>query len=289
VTGALWAAASGIGFGLFQSLNRRALRDIDDAFVSTFLQLAVAAVVLSAACVARGDVEALAGAPLGAIAAFAASGLVHFFLGWTFLNLSQKRIGAARTAPLLTFSPLFGLPVAAIAVGDLPSGAALAAILPMVAGAWLVSGGRDSQVRPADAVFGLGCALMWAVSPVLAVEGFDGIESPLLGVALGMVAAALAYAVAMAGRGRAIGAIAHRALGLKLVAALLVAFATWWRWIALEDVSVGVVLALSLLSVPVVLFLAPVLVGGHLEQVTARVWAGAALVVGGALALIVVG
>jgi drug/metabolite transporter (DMT)-like permease len=288
VTGALWAAASGIGFGLFQSLNRRALRDIDDAFISTFLQLAVAAVVLSGACAATGEASALADAPAISIAAFAASGLVHFLLGWTFLNLSQKRIGAARTAPLLTFSPLFGLPVAALTVGDLPSAAALAAIVPMVAGAWLVAGGRGGQVRPADALFGLGCALMWAVSPVFAVEGFDGIRSPLLGVALGMVAAALAYAVAMTGRGLALGAIARRTLGLKLVAALLVAFATWWRWIALDDASVAVVLALGLLSVPVVLFLAPLLVGAHLEQVNARVWAGSALVVGGALTLIAV-
>jgi hypothetical protein len=40
--------------------------------------------------------------------------------------------------------------------------------------------------------------------------------------------------------------------------------------------------------VPIVLFLAPVLSGRHLEQVTARVWAGAALVVCGSLALIAV-
>lgn len=288
MTGALWAAASGIGFGLFQSLNRRALSDIDDAFVSTFLQLAVAAVVLSAACVASGEAEGLAHAPAVSLVAFAVSGVVHFLLGWTFLNLSQKRIGAARTAPLLTFTPLFGLPVAAIAVGDLPGAAALAAIVPMVVGAWLVAGGRGGQVRPTDALFGLGCALMWAVSPVFAVEGFEGIESPLLGVAVGLVAAALAYAAAMAGRGLALGAIARRALGLKIVAALFVAFATWWRWIALDDASVAVVLALGLLSVPIVLFLAPILVGAHLEHVTARVWAGAALVVGGALTLIAV-
>jgi drug/metabolite transporter (DMT)-like permease len=287
VTGALWAAASGIGFGLFQSLNRRALRDIDDAFVSTFLQLAVAAVVLSAACVATGEVSALGDAPPAAIAAFAVSGIVHFLLGWTFLNLSQKRIGAARTAPLLTFAPLFGLPVAALTVGDVPQPAELAAIVPMVVGAWAVAGG--GTVRITDAVFGLGCALMWAISPVFALEGFDGIPSPLLGVSIGLVAAAAAYAVALVLRGSGLGTIPRGALRLKLVAGLLVAFATWWRWIALDDAPVGVVLALGLLSVPVVLFLAPLMVGAHLEQVTARIWAGSALVLTGALTLIAVG
>jgi drug/metabolite transporter (DMT)-like permease len=285
VTGALWAAASGIGFGLFQSLNRRAIRDIDDAFVSTFLQLLIAAVVLLAACVATGDLDGLAEAPIDAVAAFTAAGVVHFLLGWTFLNLSQKRIGASRTAPLLTLSPLFGLVVAAVTLGELPSAAALVAIAPMVAGAWLVAGGR--RVRPGDALFGLGCALMWAISPVFTVHGLDGIESPLLGVTLGMVASAAAYGVAMTRR--PLGGIARGALTFKLIAGLLVALATWWRWIALDGASVGVVLALSLLSVPTVLFLAPLMVGRHLESVGPRVWAGSTLVVGGALALIAVG
>jgi hypothetical protein len=212
VTGALWAAASGIGFGLFQSLNRR-------------LQLAVAAAVLSAACVATGEASGLGDAPAGAIAAFAASGIVHFLLGWTFLNLSQKRIGA-----------------------------------------WVVTGGGRFHVM--NAGFGLGCALM---------------------VSIGTVAAVAAYVVALALRGSGLEAIPRGALRLELVAAMLVAFATWWRWIALEDASVGVVLALGLLSVPVVLFLAPLVVGAHLENVTARVWAGSALVLAGARSLIAVG
>jgi hypothetical protein len=49
-----------------------------------------------------------------------------------------------------------------------------------------------------------------------------------------------------------------------------------------------VVLALALVSVPIVLFLSPLLVGRHLERVTRRVWLGAGLVVGGALTLIAV-
>ncbi|MDP9294754.1 MAG: hypothetical protein M3O90_10100, partial [Actinomycetota bacterium] len=58
--------------------------------------------------------------------------------------------------------------------------------------------------------------------------------------------------------------------------------------LALDDETVGVVLALNLVSVPIVLFLAPLMVGRHLEHVTWRVWAGAVLVVAGSLALIAV-
>ena len=45
-------------------------------------------------------------------------------------------------------------------------------------------------------------------------------------------------------------------------------------------------LALSLVSVPVVNLLSPLLVGRHIEQVTVQVWLGSALIVGGSLVLI---
>lgn len=292
MTGALWATASGVGFGLFQSLNRRAVRDIDNAYVGTFIQLAIAAAVLVVASVASEDLSKLADASAWSLVAFAAAGVVHFLLGWTLLNMSQQRIGAARTSPLLTLTPLFGLAIAAVSVGQLPTAAAAAAIVPMMAGAYLVAsgGGRAGRVRPADAVFGLGTAVMWAISPVLTLEGLDGLDSPLLGVTVGMLASVAAYAVALAGRGTGLGlgAIARDALAFKLAAGVLVAVATWWRWLALDDETVGVVLALNLVSVPIVLFLAPLMVGRHLEHVTWRVWAGAVLVVAGSLALIAV-
>ncbi len=66
----------------------------------------------------------------------------------------------------------------------------------------------------------------------------------------------------------------------------MVGLSTWARWIALDLAPVGVVLALGRLSMPLVLLLAPVLIGAHLEQVTPRIWLGAALIVVGSLLLI---
>jgi drug/metabolite transporter (DMT)-like permease len=287
VTAALWALASGVGFGLFQSLNRRAVLDIEDPYVSTFLNLVIAAVALVVLALATEDVGRLADAGGWALAAFAAAGIVHFLLGWTFLNMSQRRIGAARSSPLLTMSPVFALGVAAVVAGQVPGPAQLALIVPMVAGAYLVAGGRR-EAHLADALPGLACALMWGVSPVLTLQGLEGLDSPLLGVTLGMVASVAAYGVFLLARRRR-PVIAREALGFKIAAGLLVALATWWRWIAIDGADVAVVLALALVSVPIVLFVSPLLVGRHLERVTRRVWLGAALVVGGALALSAVG
>jgi uncharacterized membrane protein len=89
------------------------------------------------------------------------------------------------------------------------------------------------------------------------------------------------------GGARAWAAVRGSLGGLKVLAGVLVAVSTWWRWAALEDASVGAVLALGLLSVPIVLFLAPVIAGRHIERVTLGLWAGAGLVVSGALVLIV--
>jgi drug/metabolite transporter (DMT)-like permease len=289
VSAALWAVASGVGFGLFQSLNRRALLDIEDAYVSTFLNLAIASLVLLAVAVATDDVGRLLDADAWALAAFAGAGIVHFLLGWTFLNISQRRIGAARTSPLLTMSPVFALVVAAIVVGQFPDAVALAAIAPMVLGAYLVAGG-GGEARGADALPGLACALMWGVSPVLTIKGLDGLDAPLLGVTLGMAASTAAYGLFLLGR-RRLGAAAtdRRALAFKVAAGVAVALSTWWRWLAIDGADVAVVLALALVSVPIVLFLSPLLVGRHLERVTRKVWLGAGLVVGGAAALIALG
>ena len=287
MTAALWAVASGVGFGLFQSLNRRALLDIEDPYVSTFINLLTAAAALLAVAVATEDITRLFDAGAWPLIAFAAAGVVHFLLGWTFLNLSQRRIGAARTSPLLTMAPLFALVVAAITLGQLPGALALVAIVPMVLGAYMVSGGGE-EARGADALPGLACALMWAVSPVFTVEGLEGLDSPLLGVTLGMVASVAAYGLFLAGRGKSLrgAVIAREALVFKALAGVLVALATWWRWLAIDGADVAVVLSLALVSVPIVLFLSPLLVGRHLERVTRKVWVGAGLVVAGALTLI---
>jgi uncharacterized membrane protein len=95
-------------------------------------------------------------------------------------------------------------------------------------------------------------------------------------------------AFAVVGRDLGLTTAGREALVIKLVAGILVGLSTWARWAALDSAAVAVVLTLNLLSVPVVLIGAPLVSGRHVEHVTARVWLGAALVVGGSLLLIAV-
>jgi drug/metabolite transporter (DMT)-like permease len=282
------AAASGVGFGLFQSVNVRALRPSDDPWASTFVQVTLSAVVLTIAALAVGDMQRIADAPVWAIGDFALAGVLHFLVGWSLVNMSQQRVGAARTSPLLTTAPLFGVVIAMVTLGQFPGAIGALAIALISAGAYLVTArGGIEGMRPIDAVPGLGCAFCWALSPVFTLHGLEGFDSPLVGVAVGLIACVVLLAPYVAFRGLdAWSSMLSSAPNWKVLAGFLVAGATWARWAALEDVSVGGVLALTLLSVPIVLFLAPILAGRHLERVTLPVWAGAALVVAGSLVLI---
>ena len=56
-------------------------------------------------------------------------------------------------------------------------------------------------------------------------------------------------------------------LWLQIFAGVLVAIATWWRWIALDLTPIAIVISLSRLSIPTVLLLSPFLIGQKLEQV----------------------
>jgi len=288
VSGVLWATASGIGFGVFQSLNRRAIRGIEDPYVSTFLQLAVATAVLVAASLVSEDLSQLADATGEAIVLFALAGVIHFVLGWLLLNVSQARIGASRTAPLITLTPLFGVLLGVVTLGELPKPAALGAIVPIMVGAWLLASRGSGTVIERDSIFAFGTAFMWALSAVLTVKALEGLDSPLLGVTLGLLAATVALGAALIAHGSlgAIRSIARNTLALKLSAAVLVAFATWFRLLALGETDVAVVLATNLVAVPITLVLAPMMVERHLEQADARVWLGGLLVGAGVLALI---
>jgi drug/metabolite transporter (DMT)-like permease len=291
LSGAAWAAFSGLGFGVFQTLNRRTMLGVD-AYASTFVMLAIAGVVLVTASFATGAAGELTDASAPGIAWFAGAGVLHFFGGWTFLSLSQVRVGAARTSPLVSAAPVFGVLVAVVTVHEWPSAGQLAAIALVLAGVYLVALEKlqDTSRPPArDAVFGLCTALCWAISPVLIKHGLRGLHSPLLGVTVGMICALAFYAVALAVTGRSVRLAAPGGpLAFQLLAGLFVGLSVWSRWYALGSATIGVVLALGLLSVPVVAALLPVLLGRALERITRRIVLGSALVVAGALALVLV-
>ena len=298
MSGALWALAAGAGFGVFQAINRQAVRGMD-VYVATFVQLVVSSVVLILISVATLDVTALFRASGLTIVYFAAAGFFHFFMGWTLLNASQKKIGASRTSPLTGTTPLFAAVVAALTLHEFPTWLELIGIGVIVFGAYLISKESADPTNTNNASqtwtamlnaswLGLGAALFWAISPIFIRLGLKGLPSPLLGVTVGVTASAIGYGfVLLWQRERWLGLpITNEAWTLKLIAGVLVGISTWMRWVALDLAPVAVVLAITMISTPLVILISPMISGKHLERVTAMLWTGTALILGGALLLV---
>jgi drug/metabolite transporter (DMT)-like permease len=291
MTGALWATISGIGFGFFQAFNRRAGRAFD-AYFSTFVLIAVSALILAGASALTEDLSQLNGQPLLMYINFALAGSIHFFLGWTLLTVSQNKIGAARTGALSGTSPLFALFISALAFNEFLRLPVLGGIFMLVAGVYLVSFDKNPLAGASgkswlDSLYGLSVAVCFSISPIFIRGGLSYLDSPLLGVTIGMSFSALAYGITLVfRRGQLLqGPLTNDAIAFQLAASVFVGLSTWVRWIALDKAPVGVVLALGRLNVPVVILLSPMLVGKTQENVTTRVWLGAALIVGGSIIL----
>ena len=288
MSGAAWAAISGAGFGLFQALNARAVRNLSSVYLSTFLQLVLATLVLGTAAAVAGELADLGAVPIDAYLLFAAAGMVHFFVGWTTLNVSQSRIGAARTSPLIATTPLWGLVLGIVFAAEIPGALAALGVALVIAGALAVADpGSGERASFGNSAFGLATAACWATSAVITAEALQHFDAPLLGVTLGMAAATAGYAVALALSGEGLRIGDDRAgLNWKLAAGLVVGLATWGRYESLDTTAIATVLALQLLSVPVVMALAPMISGRTVEIVNARIAGGALLVVGGSLILL---
>jgi uncharacterized membrane protein len=273
--------------------------------MATFLQLLVSAVLLAAISLLTEDITVLADVPLRTWINFALAGFSHFFIGWTFLNASQKKIGAARTGALIGATPIFAAVIAALTLDEALTVITFLGILLIVLGVFLVNTAREPTSAPVGIVpfqaqgtlewrklsWGLAAALMWSISPIFIRYGLQDLPSPILGVTIGVAASALGYAVLLLVRANTnqIAPFTRDALSFKILAGVLVGLSTWVRWTALELAPVAIVLALTLVSVPVVNLLAPLLVERHLEQVTMQVWLGSSIIVIGSLVLIFLG
>lgn len=197
MTGVLWATLSGIGFGIFQAFNRRAGRAFD-AYVATFVLLAGSAVILAVASVLTEDLGQFNGVPLMAYINFGLAGIFHFFIGWTFLTISQNKVGAARTGALVGTTPLFAIFISALAFREFLQIPILGGILMLVLGVYLVSfaetfGSASSKITWRNSLYGLGTAVCFSISPIFIRGGLEQLPSPLLGVTVGMSFSALAY------------------------------------------------------------------------------------------------
>lgn len=290
MSGIALAITAGVGFGLFQAVNRRANSGID-AYRATFGLLFIGTIALAVFAAITQDIDELWAAPISSLFFFGGAGIVHFYFGWTFLSLSQQQVGAARTGATAAATPLVGSLLAAAILGEALTLITGAGVVLVVTGLAILSLRGMSNIAGVDRQipwFGLGAAASWGTSPIFIRWGLEGLSSPLLGVVVGMAAATLAYGVSLTVTGRwgGSGAIARSNLMWLVLAGLLVAVAIASQWSSYDLIAIAVAITLMQLSAPVVIATAPLIVGTQMERVTPPVLIGTGLIMAGSILVI---
>jgi drug/metabolite transporter (DMT)-like permease len=285
--GTAWALFAGVSFGFFQAANRRA-NQLIDPYRTTFALLLVAVIGLGVFSLATQDLTLLASAPVSAMLAFGAAGIIHFFFGWTFLSLSQQRIGAANTGVVTAATPLIGSLLAALVLDEPLGSVALVAIALVTTGVILIARrASDGQQRLTYPWFALAASLSWGTSPLLIRWGLKDLSSPVIGVTIGLAAATALYAIVLvSGRLPTTTGTPPGVRRWILIGGILVAVAIAAQWTALDLVEVNIVVTLQQVATPVVVLVAPFIVGTAIEQWTWRLILGMVAVIAGSTMVI---
>lgn len=293
MSGVWWAVTAGILFGLSQAVNRRA-NQTAGAIQVTFALLLTGTVALGGTALVSQDLGALERVSATALLWAAAAGIIHFFFGWTFLVMSQQRIGASQTGVVIAATPLVGSLLAAAIIDEALPPVTVAGVLLVTAGVALLSARREADSRQRSGVpwFALATAASWGLSPLFIRRAVAGLPVPLLAVTAGMASATAAYA-AMLAVGRRVRRVAllpaPAALGWTAIAGVLVAAAIAAQWTAYGLAPIAIAISLMQLSTPVVVFVAPLVAGGELERITPALVVGLLLVVGGSSLVVLSG
>lgn len=291
MTGIMWGILAGVSFGCFQLANRRA-NQLVDAFRVTFGVVVVGATALGVIVVTSQDLTAARSGPARAYLLFAAAGVVHFIGGWTCLALSQQRIGAATTGAVVAATPLVASLLASLVLDERLTVVTWLGVVLVTAGVAMLSlrGDHVSARRVTVPWFALGAAASWGTSPLFIRWGLELLPMPLVGVFVGLSAAALVYlgAFLVSGRLRA-GPPTGAALGWIVTAGSIVAFAIAAQWLAVALAPIAVAYALMQLSSPVVVVAAPIVIGGVFERLTVRLVLAVAAIGAGSVMVVLTG
>jgi uncharacterized membrane protein len=134
----------------------------------------------------------------------------------------------------------------------------------------------------AGSVFGLGTALAFSVSPIFVRMGMADGHSAIVGLSVGLIAAAAVYTGVTLSLNR--GSLRLRSLerlspvSWELAAALVIVTGTWLRYLAMGLIPLAIVSAVGRVNILVILLLAG-------RSVGPRIWVGGMLIIAGTVLL----
>ena len=286
--GVAWALLAAVGFGVTQTLNRKA-NLIIGAYRTAFGLLLAVEVLLLVRGLVTGELAKLADAPLSALALFTGSATIHYVVGWTLLAKSQHQIGVARTGAVTSVAPLVATLLAAVFLGESLTVLTVFGVMLSVFGVTMVSMSRAPATGGGWQVpwFGLAVALCWGSSPMLIRKGLLGLDAPVLGLTVGLGAALVAGGAALAMVGGFRPQTWDRtAIGWTIAGGLTGAVGISSQWISFGLTEVAVAITVQQLATLVVVALAPLMFGAVAEKINALLLGGTAAMLAGSMVVV---
>lgn len=281
-SGVAWSLLAALGFGFTQNLNRKS-NLLVGPYRTAFGLLVFVELVLVIQLTATGGWSVLDGAPLRFLWYFVASALIHYMVAWTLLALSQNQIGVARTGAVTSAAPLVGAVLAAVFLAEPLTIWTVFGVLASAMGVTLVSLSRapDAGKQWVIPGFGLAVAACWGTSPMLIRKGLEGIDAPVLGLAVGLGAALVVHAVVLTATGRWTSEpFDPRAIVWMALGGLTGAVAISSQWISFGLTTIAIAITVQQLATLVVVAVAPIMFG-TIERPNALLLAGTATMLAG--------
>ncbi len=286
--GVVWALVSALGFGLTQMMNRKA-NLLVDAYRTAFGLLIAVELILIGRLLVTGDFRLLADAPRGSLAYFSGSAIIHYVGGWTFLALSQQRIGVARTGALVSAAPIVGAVLAVPVLGESLTVLTFVGVASMVGGVALVSLSQSADLgkKWSNPWFALLVAGLWGTSPMLIRKGLEDLDEPILGLTVGLAVALVAHAVGLTVAGQWKHPKPPRmAYGWMLAGGVTGAIGIGAQWVSFNLTTIAIAITVQQLAVLVVVGGAPLVFDAKLERLTVSLVGGTFAMIGGSVLVV---
>lgn len=292
MSGAAWALVAAVAFGVTQIFNRKA-NQLVDAYRTAFGMLVVTEMILIIRLVVTGEFALLADAPVASVLYFVGSTSIHYVGGWTLIALSQQKIGVARSQALVGAAPVVGAVLAAVILDEALTVPVVAGVLIAVAGVWMVSMSATTDVKGvpwSNPWYALTAAALWGISPQLIRLGLEGLDSPLVGVTIGLAFTVPIHGlVLMIVKPRRTEPVPATAFRWMVLAGIVGALAVSAQWISFGLTSVAIAITVQQLAALVVVGLVPFVFSEPIERVTLRLVIGAVTMLAGSALLVLAG
>jgi drug/metabolite transporter (DMT)-like permease len=289
-SGVLWALVAAVGFGLTQMMNRKA-NLLVDAFRTAFGMLIAVEAILVARLIVTGDFALLSDAPIGSLAYFAGSAIIHYIGGWTLLALSQQSIGVARTGALVAAAPIVGALLAVPVLGESLTLLTSVGVAATVAGVALISLSRTGETKQwSKPWYALMVAAFWGVSPIFIRKGLEGVDEPVLGLTVGLAVALLVHAIGLTVAGQWKRPRPPRsAYRWMMAGGVTGAIGISAQWVSFSRTTIAISITVQQLATLVVVGLAPFVFDAKQERLTLSLAIGTAAMIAGAVVVVSAG